>query len=119
MRPLTPMSQIAFAKQPVLERSTGLIIGYAGVDWFDFEGERLLEFGYRLLPEARGKGYGTEASQAVLAAATVSPFDGEILAIIDPVNEASQGVARKLGFQFWKQAVVDDCVRNLYRTSIS
>lgn len=62
-------------------------------------------------------GYGTEASRAVLAVAAASSR-GEILAIIDPVNEASQGVARKLGFQFWKQAVVDECVRNLYRLQI-
>jgi RimJ/RimL family protein N-acetyltransferase len=88
-------------------------VGYAGVDWFALDGRQRLEFGYRLVVDARGKGYATEASRAVLA--KVPPTRrSEILAIIDPVNKASQNVVRKLGFRFWKQALVDDCVANLY-----
>ena len=55
--------EVPFAKQPVIERATGTIVGYSGVAWFDFEGERRLEFGYRLVPEARGRGYATEAGR--------------------------------------------------------
>lgn len=44
-------AELAFAKQPVIERSTGTIVGYAGVNWFDFEGRGRLEFGYRLVPK--------------------------------------------------------------------
>jgi RimJ/RimL family protein N-acetyltransferase len=76
-----------------------------------------LEFGYRLVPEARGLGYATEASRAVLANAAET-YRGEILAIIDPTNHASQNVARKLGFTFWKQAAVAGYVDNLYRLQI-
>jgi RimJ/RimL family protein N-acetyltransferase len=39
---------------------------------------------------------------------------GELLAIIAPENLASQGVCRKLGFTFWKQAPVDGYLVNLY-----
>ena len=63
---LRTASEVPFAKQPVIERATGTIVGYAGVAWFDFEGERRLEFGYRLVPDARGRGYATEAGRAVL-----------------------------------------------------
>src|SRR5437764_15109707 len=45
---------VPFAKQPVIELATGTIIGYSGVAWFESDGERGLEFGYRLVPEARG-----------------------------------------------------------------
>lgn len=114
---VTTGAELPFAKQPVIERSTGMIVGYAGVDWFDLEGRRLLEFGYRLVPEARGLGYATEASRALLAMAAQS-YRGEILAIIDPTNQPSQNVARKLGFTFWKQAVVEDYLANLYRLHI-
>jgi hypothetical protein len=38
-------AELPFAKQPVIEQSTGLILGYSGVNWFDFEGERRLEYG--------------------------------------------------------------------------
>jgi RimJ/RimL family protein N-acetyltransferase len=94
-----------------------VIVGYSGVNWFDFEGERRLEYGWRLVREARGAGYATEASRAILAhAAEVS--EAEILAIIDPQNSPSQNVANKLGFTFWKQALVDDYLVNLSRLQL-
>jgi len=109
--------ELAFAKQPVIERSSGQIIGYSGVDRFEFEGHARLEYGYRLIADARGRGYATEAGRALLAMAAET-FRGEILAIIDPTNSASQNVARKLGFRFWKQAVVNGYLDNLYRVEI-
>ncbi len=114
---LRTATEVPFAKQPVIERATGTIIGYSGVAWFDFEDERRLEFGYRLVPDARGRGYATEAGLAVLAVAAET-FRGELLAMIDPTNDASQGVIRKLGFTFWKQAEVDGYLDNLYRRVI-
>lgn len=110
-------AELAFAKQPVIERSTRSIVGYAGVNWFAFDGGRRLEFGYRLVPEARGVGYATEASRAVLAIAAET-FRGEILAMIDPTNHASQSVACKLGFTFRKQANVDGYLDIIYRRRI-
>jgi RimJ/RimL family protein N-acetyltransferase len=105
---------VPFAKQPVIELATNTLVGYSGVAWFDFEGDRRLEFGYRLVPAARGRGYATEASRALLALAATT-FRGEILAMIDPTNDASQRVIAKLGFAFWKQAEVDGYLVNLYR----
>ena len=114
---LARAGELPFAKQPVIERSTGRIIGYSGVDRFEFEGRSRLEYGYRLVPEARGHGYATEAGRAVLAEA-VETFEGEILAIIDPLNHPSQNVARKLGFAFWKEALEDGYPVNLYRLDV-
>jgi RimJ/RimL family protein N-acetyltransferase len=104
---------IPFAKQPIVERASDIVVGYTGVDNFAFEGEERLEWGYRLVPESRGLGYATEASQALLARAREA-FSGELLAIINPANHSSQNVCRKLGFAFLKQAPVDGNVRNLY-----
>jgi len=109
--------ELPFAKQPVIERETDTIVGYSGVNWFEFEGERRLEFGWRLVPEARGRGFATEASRAVLGLAA-GTFSGEILAMIDPANHASANVARKVGFASWKQAVIDDYLVDLYRLRI-
>src|SRR5207302_1942096 len=103
---LSRANELPFAKQPVVERMSGAVVGYVGVDVFSFEGQPRLEFGWRLIPEARGRGYATEATKAVLAVATES-FEGELLAMIVPANLASQNVARKVGFTFWKQAIVD------------
>jgi RimJ/RimL family protein N-acetyltransferase len=114
---LARSAELSFAKQPVIERNTGSIVGYSGVNFFEFEGQQRLEYGYRLVPDARGKGYATEAGRALLNVAEES-FAGEILAMIDPRNFRSQNVARKLGFVFWKQAVVDGFIDNLYRRQV-
>ncbi len=111
-------SELPFAKQPVIERATGSIVGYSGVNFFEFEGQRRLEFGYRLVPDARGQGYATEAGLALLGLAE-ERFIGEIFAMIDPRNVQSQNVAHKLGFVFWKQAVVNGFLDNLYRMHVA
>ena len=104
---------VPFGKQPVIELASGRTVGYTGADHIDFEGRAWLEWGYRLVPECRGRGYATEASQALLATAHQT-YSGELLAIIAPENLASQTVGRKLGFTFWKQAMVEGDLRNLY-----
>ena len=114
---LAVSERISFAKQPVVELSSGDVVGYTGVDYFDFEGKTWLEWGYRLVPESRGRGYATEASQALLSSAQ-RRYAGDLLAIIDPANLASQSVCRKLGFTYWKQAPVSGHQRNLYRLTL-
>jgi RimJ/RimL family protein N-acetyltransferase len=113
-RMLAVWAEVPFGKQPVVERASGVIVGYVGVDWFDFEGEPRLEFGYRLAPQYRGMGYATEASRALLRKAA-DTFTGDIFAIIHRDNQASQNVARKLGFGFLTSALVGGGLRNLYR----
>ncbi len=113
---LRTATEVPFAKQPVIERATGVIVGYSGVAWFDFEGRRRLEFGYRLVAAARGRGYATEAGRALLALAAET-FRGELLAMIDPANRASSNVVGKLGFASWRSATVDDYVVDLYHRS--
>jgi RimJ/RimL family protein N-acetyltransferase len=98
----------------VIDLATRTVVGYSGVAWFDFEGARRLEFGYRLVPEARGRGYATEAGRAVLALAAET-FRGELLAMIDPTNSASRRVIAKLGFTFWKQGEIKGYRDDLYR----
>jgi len=115
---LQTAERVPFAKQPIIVRSSGEIVGYSGAAWFEFEGAMRLEFGYRLVPRARGHGYATEAGLAVLAVASES-FRGELLAMIDPRNLPSQGVIGKLDFEFWKIADVDGYRVELYRRSFS
>jgi RimJ/RimL family protein N-acetyltransferase len=109
---------VPFGKQPVVELSSGLVVGYTGVDYIHFEGKSWLEWGYRLVPECRGLGYATEASRALLATAHRT-YAGELLAIIAPENRASQNVCRKMGFTFWKQAAVEGDIRNLNTLTVA
>ena len=108
---------VPFGKQPVVELSSGLVVGYTGVDHIEVGGRTWLEWGYRLVPECRGRGYATEAGRALLAEARRT-YAGELLAIIAPENLASQNVCRKLGFTFWKQALVGGYQTDILRLSV-
>ena len=96
--------QIPFAKQPVIEKATGTIVGYTGVGTVEFEGAVRLEWGWRFDAPARGLGYATEATTALLEVAG-RHADGEVLCIIDVRNEPSRRVADKVGFRWWRQYV--------------
>ena len=54
----------------------------------------------------------------MLAVASDS-FRGELLAMIDPRNMASNGVIGKRGFEFWKFGEIDDGYRvEVYRRAV-
>jgi RimJ/RimL family protein N-acetyltransferase len=93
---------IPYAKQPVIERSSGTIVGYTGADSYVVDGIDRLEWGWRLVPEARGRGYATEATTALLAVADRHD-DGEMLCLIAADNHASRRVADKVGFRWWRR----------------
>jgi RimJ/RimL family protein N-acetyltransferase len=79
----------------VIERSTGALIGDAGV-WPSGRGEA--ELGYTLARRAWGKGYATEATHAVVDLAFGAFGIDELIALVHPANAASIRVLSKLGF---------------------
>ncbi|WP_255956542.1 GNAT family N-acetyltransferase [Vibrio campbellii] len=54
-----------------MERTTGELVGYCGIESYNYKGESLVELGYRLKVSARGKGYAFEASSAVLSCQSI------------------------------------------------
>jgi RimJ/RimL family protein N-acetyltransferase len=85
-----------------------------GADEFEFRGEYRLEFGYRLIREARGFGYATEAARVLLEVAR-RHWRGELLAFIDPGNGSSRNVLIKSGFEFVESTEVRGDHVDLYR----
>ncbi len=98
---------VPYAKQPVVDRASGTIVGYTGVDSVNFEGMHRLEWGWRLVEGARGSGVATEAVTALLSFADTVDT-GEMLCLIDPANVASRRVADRVGFSWWKRVDWDD-----------
>lgn len=99
---LALIEAVPYAKQPIIERTSGVIVGYTGVATASIDGVDRLEWGWRLAAEARGLGYATEAAKALLDLADARD-DGEMLCIIAPENRASRRVADKVGFRWWRQ----------------
>jgi len=94
---------VPYAKQPVIVRATGTIIGYTGIGTVEIDGMDRLEWGWRLAPDARGRGYATEATTALLSRAD-GHDNGEVLCIIAVDNVASRRVADKVGFR-WQRRI--------------
>ncbi len=102
-RMLSLLDLVPYAKQPVIVRATGTIVGYTGVGTVMIDGMDRLEWGWRLTPEARGRGFATEATTALLARADVHD-NGDMLCIIPVDNVASRRVADRVGFR-WQRRV--------------
>ena len=102
-RMLSLVALVPYAKQPVVVRASGTIVGYTGVGTVSIEGMDRLEWGWRLAPDARGHGYATEATTELLARAD-SHDDGDVLCIISVDNAASRRVADKVGFR-WQRRI--------------
>ena len=101
-RMLALANVVPYAKQPVIERATGIIVGYTGAGTVVFDGLDRLEWGWRFVPDARGRGFATEATTALLQVADVHD-DGEMLCIIAIDNLPSRRVADKVGFRWWQR----------------
>jgi ribosomal-protein-alanine N-acetyltransferase len=81
----------------VVRRDTGQMIGYCGIA--DGEDTGRPELMYAFVPSCWGKGFATEAAQAVLAHVDrlADAFD-DLLATADPANTASLRLLTGLGF---------------------
>lgn len=104
-----------FSKLALIERVSGRIIGYCGLGLEIIDGNPTPEFGYRLHAVARGKGYATEASRAVLSDAFGRLRMTEVHAIALSDNIASRRVLDKLGMIYLRDVAFRDKEWMLYR----
>jgi ribosomal-protein-alanine N-acetyltransferase len=69
-----------------------------------------MEISYGLIPNERGKGYGTEAVQLMVDYLFLSKDLARIQAIVNVRNRASQRVVEKVGFQ--REGTIRKCLFN-------
>ncbi len=82
------------------ERSTGRLLGRAGLHHPERVEWPGLEVGWALHPDAWGQGYATEAGTAAIAYAFETLGRDEVFSVIHPANHASQAVATRLGLSW-------------------
>lgn len=92
----------------VIEKETGKVIGRAGLEHREFDGETEVELGYLIAPEYQRKGYATEVCQAI-----IDFFDSEVdmprlNCVMDEANVASVKLAEKLGFSYMETIVLQE-----------
>jgi RimJ/RimL family protein N-acetyltransferase len=84
-----------FGKWAVVERSSGDVIGYCGIELY--EGGPDVELGFSFARAAWGKGYATEAASRWLEHAFETLGFPRVIALVRASNAASIRVLEKLG----------------------
>ena len=80
-----------------VDRDRGRVVALAGLQWEQIDGRRELDLGCVVADHEQSRGYGTEASEAVVQAAFTAGFE-RITAMTGPDNEAALHVLEKLAF---------------------
>ena len=80
-----------------VERESARTVALAGLQWEQIDGRRELDLGCVVAADVQQRGYGTEASEAVVQAAFTAGFE-RITAMTGPDNAAALRVLQKLEF---------------------
>ena len=91
-------SERGYGQSAVIERQTGTMIGRIGLHYWPEWDE--IELGYVLARSAQGLGLAAEGANAWIAWAKSEATIDHLIANIHPDNQASIGLAKKLGFSF-------------------
>ncbi|MBN1264725.1 MAG: GNAT family N-acetyltransferase [Anaerolineales bacterium] len=101
---------------PLVEKSSGKLVGHCGLLEKEIEGESLVELNYMLHPSAWGEGYATEIGKALVQYAFEDCGLGNLVALIHPENTPSELTAQRIGMYFSGEVIrPGGAVRKLYR----
>ncbi|MEQ5052848.1 GNAT family N-acetyltransferase [Klebsiella michiganensis] len=89
-----------FSWWAIKEKSSRVIVGAACLQHLANVDGAPLEIGWRLIPEHNGKGYATEAAQAIVDYAAEQVGATYLVAVADPENIPSQRVMQRLGMTY-------------------
>lgn len=91
----------------VMEKSTGKLIGRAGLSHLEVENRTELELGYAIATDSQRQGYATEVCRGILSYAQEALDADKIYCLIHRDNLPSIRLAGKLGFQ-WEKNVISN-----------
>lgn len=98
----------------VFSKETGNLIGRAGLEHREYNGEIELELGYIIGTAYQGKGYATEVAEAILEYAKENTGFERINTLIEDGNMASEKLTRKLGFVHEEDFELDGKIMHRY-----
>ncbi|GAB5400644.1 MAG: GNAT family N-acetyltransferase [Aureisphaera sp.] len=99
-----------YGRMATILKETNEFIGWAGLTYLpEFD---KVDLGYRFKKEYWGKGYATEASEAILHHGFRVLNLDLIIAIAMPDNKASFKIMEKVGMHFDKQAPYDETIQD-------
>src|SRR5215213_5442983 len=102
LRSIEGWGKRGFGLWAVEEKATGRVVGYCGLIHLDDTPE--IEVAYGLAKAAWGRGFAVEAARAALEFGFGELNLERIVAVVNPLNVASQRVLEKLGMKYAKNA---------------
>lgn len=99
----------------LIEKSSGKLVGHAGLLVQEVDGVTELEIAYSLLPEFWNKGFAIEAASKCKTFGFENNFAESLISIISVSNLPSQKVATKNGLTIAKQTVYRQNPVYIYR----
>lgn len=97
-RPIADYRKHGYGRLACVLKSTGLIIGFAGLKYLDDLNE--VDIGYRFLREHWGKGFATEACRPLMQHGFEILKLKQVIGLVEPDNTASVRVLEKIGLRY-------------------
>jgi ribosomal-protein-alanine N-acetyltransferase len=113
-RNLRRYEQDGFGRCALILRSTGELVGDCGLARMLIEGQPVVELGWIVRRDQRGKGIATEAAAAWRDYAFDTLGLEWIVSMVSETNVASRRVAEKLGMRVERQATMDGLPHVMY-----
>jgi RimJ/RimL family protein N-acetyltransferase len=98
----------------ITEKTTGKVIGRAGLEHRDFDGVTELELGYLIASEWRKKGIAYEVCREIISYAKDNLGFQRINAVVDPKNTASLALLEKLNFTYLEDISIQNRIMKSY-----
>ena len=93
---------------PLFEKSSGNLVGLAGILKSEDLGKNQYEFGFIIAEEFRRKGYAQEVAESELTFIKRRLKQNKAFAIVHPENTASKNLLEKIGMTFQKNISLKD-----------
>ena len=107
-------SEHRIGKFLVFERLTKEFVGTCGGDFFDFEGKKQVELGYRLILRQWGKGFATEAAKALIGYLLHDVKLEVVNGFALYQNQQSLRILEKIGMKYQKDILWSGLPHRLY-----
>lgn len=107
------VNEIGFYK--VYEKKANVFIGLGKLVFIN---GHTAEIGYSLLPEFWGQKYASEIAGFFIAQASKLSYIGELLAVVNPDNEASKKLLSKHGFTWFETGFLNEQVMEIFKLSL-
>ena len=100
-----------------VERESGIVVGEVGLFWIS-DRDRTAEIGFIFDPRHQGKGFATEASQALLEWAFGGAGLHRVIGRTEARNTASNRVLEKLGMRLEAHFVENEWVKDEWQSEL-